>query len=123
MGKSKKTKNQESEKTIKESLWVKAFSRDVDWSKEELLDVVHWVRQFVSIMIGIIWGFSQLKGIAAMASYFVANIGIIFIYYSRFLGVDDDLIVGRWPLIQEGLASGFASFMITWITTFNLNWF
>ena len=37
--------------------------------QDELLDVVHWLRQIVAIVCGIIWGLIPLKGFWAFFGY------------------------------------------------------
>lgn len=46
---------------------------------------------------------------------------IIFVYYSKYLGVDDDDF-GRWELVSEGGLGGFALFLIVWIMSYNFFW-
>jgi len=46
---------------------------------------------------------------------------IVFIYYTKYLGIDDEELMGnRSILLQEGLMSSFAVFMVGWILTYNL---
>ncbi len=37
--------------------------------KERLLLVVHWIRQVLAVMCGLIWGLSPLSGFIGLAGY------------------------------------------------------
>jgi len=105
------------------SKWAKAFTRDSQWSKSELTDVIYWLRQVFSIVIGLLWGLIPLKGAIGIAGFLVSSFSAVFVYYSKFLGVDEDEFGGTWELASEGAMSAFGSFLVSWIITYNLVYF
>ncbi|KAL6057397.1 hypothetical protein QOT17_015546 [Balamuthia mandrillaris] len=103
-----------------ESKWAKASRSDATWEKQELLDVVHWVKQLFGILCGVVWGVLGLTGSVGNLSFVACNVIVPFLYYNKYLNVDDeDMFGGRWPLIQEGFFSSYALFLVSWILTFN----
>ena len=99
------------------NLICKSF--DLNFNKEELDDVVHWVRQVLGAVIGLLWGFLGLEGFMAIGTFGILNVLIMFIYYTKYLGVDDEEF-GRTDLVLEGFMSSFAIYLICWISTYNL---
>jgi len=82
---------------------------------------VHWIRQFLGVVCGLLWGIIPLSGMAGNLSFLVVNVTALFLYYTKFLNVDDEqLFGGRWELIQEGFFTSYAIFLVVWIFTFNL---
>merc|ERR1712130_909016 len=80
--------------------WQKALQPNAEWSKDELLDVVAAAKQILAVVIGLVFGLIPLMGSTGIVSFFVLNVAITFVYYTRFLNVDDEEF-GRFPLIQE----------------------
>jgi hypothetical protein len=63
---------------------AKAFTKKATWSdKDELLDVIYWGRQFISILIGVTWGIIPLKGVIALLLYVAISTG--FLIYLLFI--------------------------------------
>eukprot|EP00029_Vermamoeba_vermiformis_P001474 TRINITY_DN11644_c0_g1_i1.p1 TRINITY_DN11644_c0_g1~~TRINITY_DN11644_c0_g1_i1.p1 ORF type:complete len:123 (-),score=42.35 TRINITY_DN11644_c0_g1_i1:78-446(-) len=87
--------------------------------KERLLLVVHWIRQLLAVMCGLIWGLSPLSGFIGLAGFMVINLGAVYFYYSKYLMLDETEFETK-DLLQEGLMPSFASFLLTWITIYNL---
>ena len=67
-------------KTKSTSLWKKAFKRKgtwenmvsgiivycISWLQDDLLDIVYWMRQLASLIVGLIWGILPLTGFVGM---------------------------------------------------------
>eukprot|EP01119_Soliformovum_irregulare_P003556 TRINITY_DN1422_c0_g1_i1.p1 TRINITY_DN1422_c0_g1~~TRINITY_DN1422_c0_g1_i1.p1 ORF type:complete len:118 (+),score=26.40 TRINITY_DN1422_c0_g1_i1:57-410(+) len=107
------------QKTSNESFFAKALAKDVEWEKDDLFNVVHWVRQIVAVILGLVWGIIPLQGIVGVMSFLLLNPTIMFTYYTKYLGVDDEEM-GRTELIQEGFMSSFGLFLVCWITSYNI---
>jgi len=102
---------------------MKSQKVDDDWEKKEICDVVHWIRQFFGLLCGIIWGIIPLYGLIGNVSFLIINVLVLFLYYSKYLNVDDEkLFGGHWDLIQEGFFSSYAIFLVFWILTYNALW-
>jgi len=107
---------------IKVSNWIKPFKSGLEWEKDEILELIHWVRQILAIVIGFIWGLVPFKGVVGILSFISLNALISFLYYSKFLGIDDEEF-GRFDLLQEGFVTSFALFMVIWTVTYNMVYF
>jgi len=81
---------------------------------------VHWFRQILGLLIGIVWGILPLEGASALVSFVVTNGVITVLYVTKFLGVDIEELGGTLSeLIQEGFMSSFGTFLISWIFVYN----
>lgn len=55
-------------------IFQKVFVKNSKWNdKDELLDVVYWGRQVISLFLGIIWGLIPLKGLLAILVYVIVS--------------------------------------------------
>ncbi|KAF7633224.1 hypothetical protein Mgra_00007415, partial [Meloidogyne graminicola] len=53
---------------------IKALSRRSCWvDKDELLDIVYWGKQILSLLIGLLWGLIPLKGFVALFLYIMIS--------------------------------------------------
>ncbi|KAH7730352.1 rab5-interacting protein [Aphelenchoides avenae] len=94
----------------------KALKRNNEWDKDELLDVIYWGRQIISLAVGIIWGLLPLRGFIAFALYLGISAGTGHLYVTSYQNQDDESFGGFWELAKEGFGAAFATFMIAWIT-------
>uniref|UniRef100_A0A0N5BIM4 Rab5-interacting protein n=1 Tax=Strongyloides papillosus TaxID=174720 RepID=A0A0N5BIM4_STREA len=99
----------------------KAFTPQSEWcSNDELLDVVYWGKQILSIFIGVIWGLLPLTGIMSIIGFAITSGISSYLYVTRFQGYDEDELGGFFEIAKEGLSAAFATFMISWIVTYTL---
>eukprot|EP01102_Stenamoeba_stenopodia_P002299 TRINITY_DN12096_c0_g1_i1.p1 TRINITY_DN12096_c0_g1~~TRINITY_DN12096_c0_g1_i1.p1 ORF type:complete len:134 (+),score=33.35 TRINITY_DN12096_c0_g1_i1:175-576(+) len=103
-----------------ESLWQKAKRRDVTWEKEDIQDVVHWLRQIIAVIIGFLWGLIGIQGFIGIATFFTIAVGAVYLYYTKYLNIDDEEFLSKASLVQEGLATSFSVFLTCWILAFNI---
>eukprot|EP01113_Clastostelium_recurvatum_P040853 TRINITY_DN6405_c0_g1_i1.p1 TRINITY_DN6405_c0_g1~~TRINITY_DN6405_c0_g1_i1.p1 ORF type:complete len:139 (-),score=32.86 TRINITY_DN6405_c0_g1_i1:37-453(-) len=97
--------------------WRKGLSRSTTWEKSELLNLIHWLRQFIAITMGIICGAAPVTtGVGNMA-FFAMNVSGAFAYFS-FLGISEDEL--RFECLTEGLMTAYGLFAIVWIFVYNL---
>lgn len=105
----------------KMSLWKKFRERDAArWKEEELKSAIHWFRQLVSLVVGIIWGILPFKGLNAFVSHFILNSLGTVVFYSSAIGIDPEEFGGHAILWQEGVAPAISMFMLSWIVTYSL---
>ncbi|KAI4471150.1 protein c20orf24 rab5-interacting protein [Holotrichia oblita] len=121
---STKTKTVERNGTSKSledtSLWSRAFTSNSDWpDKEEFLDVVYWMRQFIGIFIGILWGLIPLKGFLGLSLFMLINAAIVYFYCVNFQNVNEEEYGGTWELTKEGFMTSFAGFLVTWVIIYS----
>lgn len=50
--------------------------------------------------------------------FLALNVTVLFLYYTKFLGADDEEL-GRWELISSGFMPSYAIFLVCWITTYS----
>lgn len=102
------------------SVWVRAVTANSKWDdKEEFLDVIYWGRQFLGIVVGIIWGLIPLKGFVALLLFALVNAGLIYLYFASFQSVEEEEYGGAWELTKEGFMTSFAGFLVTWIIIYS----
>ena len=53
-------------------------------------DAIYWLRQIVSLIIGILWACVPLKGFLAIALYVAVNSLIVHLYVTTFQKADED---------------------------------
>jgi GEL complex subunit OPTI len=99
-------------------LLQKVLSRDSDWEKEDLCDVLYWGRQMFAVVAGIVWGVLAITGFLGIAGYAALAGFVFFSFYTKVLEVDDEEF-GRWDLATEGFGTAFGVFMVSWICTYS----
>ncbi|KJH46299.1 Rab5-interacting protein [Dictyocaulus viviparus] len=99
---------------------AKAFRAGSEWSdKDELLDVVYWGKQVLSLIVGITFGAVSMHGILAIVAYIVISTVVAQNFVVKYQQVDEDEVGGFWELAKEGFGSAFATFMVSWITVYS----
>jgi hypothetical protein len=79
------------------------------------------LRQWFGLVCGLIFGLIPITGLPGIMLFGGLSASIFFVYYTKFLGVDDeDEKYGRWDLLAEGMWTSFGLFMITWICVYSL---
>uniref|UniRef100_A0A0N4ZQW9 Rab5-interacting protein n=1 Tax=Parastrongyloides trichosuri TaxID=131310 RepID=A0A0N4ZQW9_PARTI len=99
----------------------KALKPNSEWcSRDEILDVLYWGKQLLSIVIGMIWGVLPFTGITSIIAFTLASGVSSYLYVTRFQEYDDEELGGFFEIAREGISAAFATFMITWIVTYTL---
>jgi len=119
-GSSRKPPATLTEQASSSDLLRRAFKAKSEWSdKDDILDVVYWIRQVMGLILGVIWGLIPVYGIIGLIIYVAFSTGIIHLYVTSFQQVDEDTLGGFWELAKEGFMSGFATFLICWIIVYS----
>uniref|UniRef100_F7D0G1 RAB5 interacting factor n=1 Tax=Equus caballus TaxID=9796 RepID=F7D0G1_HORSE len=84
-------------------------------SRDEFLDVIYWFRQIIAVVLGVIWGVLPLRGFLGIAGFCLINAGVLYLYFSNYLQIDEEEYGGTWELTKEGFMTSFALFMVIWI--------
>eukprot|EP00270_Netrium_digitus_P009073 TRINITY_DN2753_c0_g1_i3.p1 TRINITY_DN2753_c0_g1~~TRINITY_DN2753_c0_g1_i3.p1 ORF type:complete len:129 (-),score=20.65 TRINITY_DN2753_c0_g1_i3:338-724(-) len=103
--------------------WRKLVDRDHDWDRDELGDVLHWMRQIEALICGLIWGLIPLTGGLWFAAFMALNLGSVFLYYNQLLCIDEEDFGGHSVLMQEGMLSSVGLFMLVWILIYSCVYF
>ncbi|KAK1394192.1 Respirasome Complex Assembly Factor [Heracleum sosnowskyi] len=101
----------------------KLFDSDASWDMDQLGDVLHWIRQIVAILCGLIWGAIPLVGGIWIVIFLVLSSAIVYCYYAMLLKVDEEDFGGRGALLQEGLFASITLFLLTWTLVYSLGHF
>uniref|UniRef100_A0A2K5QQF4 RAB5 interacting factor n=1 Tax=Cebus imitator TaxID=2715852 RepID=A0A2K5QQF4_CEBIM len=75
---------------------------------DEFLDVIYWFRQIIAVVLGVIWGVLPLRGFLGIAGFCLINAGVLYLYFSNYLQIDEEEYGGTWELTKEGFMTSFA---------------
>jgi len=103
----------------KPNKWRNALRRDIEWTKEDLSDVIYWIRQWLGLIVGIAFGVGQITGFVGHIGFVLLNGLLLYVYYAKYLRVDDEEL-GRWDLLSEGFGPSYGMFLLAWITTYSV---
>ncbi|CAO2840678.1 unnamed protein product [Amaranthus hypochondriacus] len=98
----------------------KLFDPDVSWEKDQLSDVLHWTRQVVALVCGLIWGAIPLVGGIWLILFMALSTAIVYGYYALILKIDEEEYGGHGALLQEGLFASMTLFLLAWILVYSL---
>ncbi|KAL2557519.1 Rab5-interacting family protein [Forsythia ovata] len=96
------------------------FDPDASWDKDQLGDILHWIRQALALICGLLWGAIPLVGGIWFLLFVVLSSGIIYGYYALILKVDEEDFGGHGALLQEGLFASVSLFLLAWILVYSL---
>ncbi|CAN0910806.1 Respirasome Complex Assembly Factor 1 [Linum grandiflorum] len=102
------------------STFAKLFDPDASWDKDQLGDVLHWIRQVVALLCGLVWGAIPLVGGLWIATFLLISSGTIYGYYAMILQVDEEDYGGHGALLQEGLFASITVFLLSWTLVYSL---
>lgn len=99
---------------------AKYLDPEASLDKDQLLDAVHWIRQAVGLICGLLWGAVPLVGAVWIALFLAVSTGIVYWYYAYLLKIDEEEYGGHGALIQEGLFASFTLFLLSWTLVYSL---
>ncbi|XP_076907441.1 uncharacterized protein LOC143563886 [Bidens hawaiensis] len=102
------------------SKFAKLLDPEASWDKDQLGDVLHWIRQIVALVCGLLWGAIPLVGGIWLVTFLFISSGIIYGYYAIILKVDEEEFGGHGPLLQEGLFASVTLFLLAWTLVYSL---
>jgi len=107
------------EPTVYET-FQRALASDSEWDdKDEFLDVVYWLRQVLGVILGLLWGFLQIKGALGIGLFLAINCLVVYLYFNTFQKVDEEEMGGITEILKEGLMTSFSSFLVAWIIVYS----
>ncbi|CAJ1933128.1 unnamed protein product [Sphenostylis stenocarpa] len=121
-GKSVKLNHQQSHQNghLSPSKFAKLFDPEASWDKDQLGDVLHWIRQGLGLVCGFLWGSIPLVGGIWFILFLALSTGVIYSYYAVILKVDEEEFGGHGALLQEGLFASITLFLLSWILVYSL---
>ncbi|XP_022148492.1 uncharacterized protein C20orf24 homolog [Momordica charantia] len=99
---------------------AKLFDSEASWDKDQLGDVLHWIRQAVAVVLGLLWGSIPLVGGIWFIIFLVISTSIVYGYYAMILKVDEEEFGGHGALLQEGLFASITLFLLAWTLVYSL---
>ncbi|KAJ2852588.1 hypothetical protein IWW36_000217 [Coemansia brasiliensis] len=108
------------EKQTKLTVWQRAFMRDQDWRKDELRTCIFWVVAAFSLATGFAFGLLGLRGLPCFIAYFAGVVVAPSMYWSNFLGIDEQDFGGKMEILNDSIGSGAAIFMLSWTGMYSL---
>ncbi|KAG6570695.1 uncharacterized protein C20orf24 homolog [Cucurbita moschata] len=99
---------------------AKLFDPEASWDKDQLGDVLHWIRQAVAVVLGLLWGSIPLVGGIWFLIFLAISTSIVHGYYAMILKVDEEEFGGHGALLQEGLFASITLFLLAWILVYSL---
>ncbi|MED6133665.1 hypothetical protein PIB30_030183 [Stylosanthes scabra] len=121
-GKSAKLNHQQQHQNghLSPSKFAKLFDPEASWDKDQLGDVLHWIRQVIGLACGLIWGAIPLVGGIWFILFLVLSTSFIYGYYAIVLKVDEEEFGGHGALLQEGLFASVTLFLLSWTLVYSL---
>lgn len=83
------------------------------WAKDDLLDTLYWIRQFLAVVAGPVAGLAGARGVSTFA-LFVTTAASAGLSWARAVGVDEDDVGGIGALLGEGLVQAMGLFTLLW---------
>ncbi|KAI3429082.1 uncharacterized protein J3R85_008726 [Psidium guajava] len=99
---------------------AKLLDPEASWDKDQLGDVLHWIRQVVALVCGLLWGAIPLVGGIWIVLFLALSTGIVYGYYAMILKIDEEEYGGHGALLQEGLFASLTLFLLAWILVYSL---
>eukprot|EP00920_Eleutheroschizon_duboscqi_P033816 GHVT01081181.1.p1 GENE.GHVT01081181.1~~GHVT01081181.1.p1 ORF type:complete len:134 (-),score=20.47 GHVT01081181.1:436-837(-) len=100
------------------SLWTRAFqfNSEDSWEPDEAGDVLWWIKSFVGLLCGIMFGIANVQGYIG----FILYLGIQFLVALAWTAQVPvyRVIFDSSQVFAEGLYGGFFTFLISWIASF-----
>lgn len=101
--------------------WARAASPHSDWDQDSLFGTLHWFRQILALIFGVLLGLSRLTGVIPLAIYGVASTFVVFIFatmYHKLEPVAREEVELK-DLLSEAFFPAFGTFLLSWVISFN----
>ncbi|KAF5179478.1 Rab5-interacting family protein [Thalictrum thalictroides] len=115
-----KQKQQQNNDDVSPFNFSKLLDPEASWDKDQLGDVLHWIRQSVGLICGLLWGSIPLVGAVWIVVFLALSSAIVYGYYAIVLKVDEEDFGGHGALLQEGLFASLTLFLLAWILVYSL---
>ncbi|XP_067950181.1 GEL complex subunit OPTI-like [Watersipora subatra] len=107
-------------KNLPASWLKKTLTAESSWNdKDDFLDAIYWLRQVLSLVFGILWGFLLVQGFIGLVTFLLTNCFLVYLYTTTFQNVDEEDYGGMVEILKEGMMSSFATFLVSWIIVYS----
>ena len=93
-----------------------AFQQKPGVEKEDLLTNLHWLKQVVGLLFGLVMGFLKLQGLPIILAYLAVYAGVS-VFYAWHI-VKAETIEG-WDIVSDSFGPGFFCFILSWVMAFS----
>lgn len=98
----------------------KLLDPEASWDKDQLGDALHWIRQAIALICGLLWGAIPLVGAIWIVLFLLLSSGIVYCYYAVVLKIDEEEFGGHGTLLQEGMFASITLFLLAWILVYSI---
>jgi hypothetical protein len=74
------------------TLLAKALSGNSEPNKEEVLDILFYLKQIFGLVLGVLIAVTGLMGLPGLIAFGLGSSLLSYLYVFKFLGVEDDVI-------------------------------
>lgn len=103
----------------KQSLFSLAFSREGEHTKEQISDILFYLKEVFGAILGVIIAFSGLTGLTGLVAYVLSASLLSFLYVFKFLGADEEVVETK-DVLKDHFMNGFFPFLLSWVLTYNV---
>lgn len=86
-------------------------------AQDDLLDTLYWLRQILALFLGLAAGAGAHTGLVVFLAHLALS-AVLPLAWARGQGVDDDLVGGAGPLMNEGIGPAVGLFTLCWILSY-----
>jgi hypothetical protein len=105
--------------TENKSLFSKALAREAELTKEEIYDILFYLKEIFGALIGVLIALIGITGLPGIIAFAIAISLLSYLYVFKYLGVDEEVVETK-DVLKEHFMNGFFPFMLSWIVTYNL---
>lgn len=92
-----------------------------EWIREDIVLIIYWSRQVLSLLLGILWGIVRFEGLFAILTYLIVCIFILQSYKSMLKVPDDTFDIV--DVFKEGIVPALGIFLFGWISSYSLAYY
>ncbi|CAD8161896.1 unnamed protein product [Paramecium octaurelia] len=90
-----------------------SLSTDDQATPDQIKTALFFVRQIVSVLLGLTAGFLHLQGILTILGFLFLSMGFSYYYVFKYKQIDEDRIENT-EIYTEGLGASIGEFLLTW---------
>lgn len=95
---------------------LRAFQPNPEIEKEDLLSNLHWLKQVIGLVFGLVMGVLKLQGFPIFLAYVAVYAGISVFYAWNVVRAES---VEGWDIVSDAFGPGFFCFVLAWVMAFS----
>ena len=101
------------------SLLKRALTAEGEFSKEQILDILFYLKEMLGVLLGVAVGVSGITGLPGIIAFALAISLLCYLYVFKYLGAEEEAVETK-DVLKEHFMNGFFPFLLTWLVTYNL---